>query len=52
MILENEDELREVVFKRAVHQTEVGWKSWSPTDRVIYGLEDDDGTNTQGFVLA
>ena len=31
---------------------EVGWKWWSPTDRVIYDLEDEDGTTTEGVVLA
>lgn len=31
---------------------EVGCKKWSPTDRVIYDLEDENGTDTEGDLHA
>jgi len=33
-----------------IFSTEVGWEKWSPTDRVIYDLEDENGTTTEGVV--
>lgn len=41
-----------VYFSATPEPCEVGWKQWSPTDRVIYGLEDEDGKTTEGVVLA